>query len=149
MQILYEKLLLTDNYQVTSIKEYLDNLIDQIIDLFSNTIDISVEKQIDDFQLDSKRLVPIGIIVNELLTNIIKYAFTDRGSGLIQVTLIENLRNATFTIQDNGNGLPKGFDIDTQNGFGLMLVKILSKQLDGTFTIENDNGVKSTLEFHI
>jgi len=149
MQVLYEKLLLTDNYQVTSAMEYLTNLIDQIIDLFPDNIGITVEKQIDDFQLDSKRLIPMGIIVNELLTNIIKYAFTVKNNGLIQISLTENNGNVILTIQDNGEGLPTGFDIDTQTGFGLMLVKMLSEQLDGNFTIKSNNGTKSTLKFLI
>ena len=149
MQVLYEKLLLTEDYQVTSVQEYLSNLIYDIINLFSEDIDISVEKQIDDFQLDPKRLVPIGIIVNELLTNIMKYAFPGRDSGLIEVTVKENQGSVTLTIQDNGNGLPKGFDIDTQKGFGLRLVKMLSQQLDGSFTLEDNNGTRSTLEFNI
>ena len=149
MQVLYEKLLLTDDYQVTSVREYLDNLICDIISLFSEGLDITVERQIDDFRLDPKRLVPVGIIVNELLTNIMKYAFTGRASGLIEVVVKENSGNVNLTIQDNGNGLPDGFDVETQETFGLMLVKMLSEQLGGSFTIENDNGTRSTLEFYI
>ena len=147
MQVLYERLLLTDDYMVTSIREYLTNLIKDIINLFSDGIDITLEKQIDDFRLDPKRLVPIGIIVNELLTNIMKYAFTGRASGLIEVVVKESSGNVNLTIRDNGNGLPDGFDVETQESFGLMLVKMLSKQLDGRFTIESNNGTKSTLEF--
>ncbi len=149
MQVLYEKLLLTDDYQVTSVREYLDNLIDEIIGLFPVNPNQKIEKKIDDFQLDPKRLVPIGIIVNELLTNIMKYGFTGRDSGLIEVYLKEDNGNVTLTLQDNGNGLPEGFDVDTQEGFGLMLVKILSEQLHGSFIIEDNNGTRSTLEFSI
>ena len=147
MQVLYEKLLLTDDYMVTSVREYLDNLICDIISLFSEGLDITVERQIDDFMLDPKRLVPIGIIVNELLTNIMKYAFSGRTSGLIEVAVKENSGNVTLTIQDNGVGLPDGFNIETQESFGLMLVKMLSEQLGGSFTIENHKGTRSTLEF--
>ena len=89
------------------------------------------------------------LIVNELLTNIIKYAFIDRDSGLIEVTLKENKGEITLTIQDNGNGLPEEFDIDSQKGFGLILIKILSKQLGGSFTIENHIGTKSVIKFPI
>ncbi len=149
MQVLYEKLLLTDNYVVTSIKLYLDNLIDEIISIFPENPNVTVEKQIVDFQLEPKRLIPIGIIVNELLTNIMKYAFTGGDSDLIQITLKESQGNVTLVIQDNGNGLPEDFDLDTQKGFGLMLVKMLSEQLTGNFSIENNNGTKSTLEFSI
>ena len=149
MQILYEKLLPTDDYQVTSLKEYLNNLIDEIIHLFPVNINIAVEKQIDDIQLEPRRLFPIGIIVNELLTNTIKYGFTGRDSGLIQITLREEQRDVTLTIQDNGVGLPEGFDIDKQKGFGLLLIKMLSDQLGGSFTINNNNGTISTLKFNI
>ncbi|MCK5684241.1 PAS domain S-box protein, partial [bacterium] len=148
MRVLYEKLLLTDDYQVTSINEYLTNLIDDITNLFTND-DIIVEKQIDEFKLDSKQLIPIGIIVNELLTNIMKYAFTERGSGRIEIILKENQGKVVLTIQDDGKGLPEGFDISESEGFGFMLIKLLSQQLNGTFIIENNNGTKSTLVFVI
>ncbi len=149
MQILYEKLLLTDNFNVTSLKQYLDNLIDDIVNLFSEGISVTIEKQIADIQLDSKRLIPIGIIVNELLTNIMKYAFKERDTGIIEVTVSENKGEISLTIQDNGTGLPAGFDIIESKSLGLMLVKMLSEQLDGSFSIENNNGTKSTLEFSI
>ncbi len=149
MKILYEKLLLTDNYNRTSLKQYLEDLIDDIITLsFSNT-NITITKQIDDFQLDPKRLVPVGIIVNELLTNVMKYAFPGKKSGLIEITAKENTGNVIITIQDNGIGFPKEFNIDTQTSFGLMLVKMLSEQLKGNFSIKNNNGAICSLEFSI
>ena len=55
----------------------------------------------------------------------------------------------TLIIQDNGNGLPEGFNSSESNGLGLMLINMLSQQLNGKFTIENSNGTKSTLEFSI
>ncbi len=149
MQILYEKLLITDNYTVTSLKQYLDNLIEDIINLFSESGNITIEKQIEDLQLDSNLLIPIGIIVNEILTNIIKYAFTGKDSGLIEIILKRNNKNIILTIQDNGNGLPKGFDINKQKGFGLMLIKMLTQQLEGSFSIIDNGGTKSTLKFTI
>ncbi|MBI9107918.1 MAG: PAS domain S-box protein [Spirochaetales bacterium] len=150
-QILYEKLLLSDDFNVTSIKQYLDNLIDEIVSLslFPESIEISVEKNIDDFQLDPKRLVSFGIVVNELLTNVMKYAFAGRTSGLIQVTLKKNEGHITLTIQDDGNGLPDGFDLENQTGFGLLLVGMLTKQFEGDFTIENHNGTRSIMKFSI
>ena len=147
MQVLYEKLLLSEGYRTTSIKGYLNDLIDEIISLFSGNMKLILEKQIDDFQLDPKRLVPIGIIVNELLTNIMKYAFTGKDNGLIQITLKEDNGNATLTIQDNGNGLPEGFSLDAHKGFGLMLIKMLAQQLDGSFTIDNHIGTRNVIKF--
>lgn len=149
MQILYEKLLLDDNYYTASLKQYLENLVDEITNLFPASINIAVKKQIDDIRLDTKRLFPVGIIVNELLTNIIKYGFPGRESGLIHISLKKNEGNIILTIHDNGVGLPENFDINEQKGFGLLLIKMLSRQLNGNFTIENNNGTRSTLEFTI
>ncbi len=149
MHVLYEKLIITDNYKVTSVREYLTNLIDDIINMFSESIEITVEKQIDDFGLDPKRLVPVGIIINELLTNIMKYAFIGKTSGLIKIIVKEKQGNVSLTVQDNGIGLPEEFDIDTENGFGLMLIKLLTEQLNGSFKIDNHIGTKSTLKFSI
>jgi PAS domain S-box-containing protein len=150
-QILYEKLLLSENYIVTSIKEYLENLIDEIVSLclFPENLEISIEKNIDDFQLEPKRLVSFGIIVNELLTNVMKYAFIGRTSGLIQVKLKENKGNVTLAIQDDGNGLPAGFNLENQTGFGLLIVKMLTKQFAGDFIIENHNGTRCIMKFSI
>ena len=55
----------------------------------------------------------------------------------------------TLTIQDDGDGLPDGFDIDKTKGFGLTLVKMLSKQLDGSFSMENSRGTRCKVEFDI
>jgi len=124
MQILYEKLLITENYHVSSVKEYLNNLIDDIINLFSEAIHITVKKNLEDFQLNPKRLVPLGIIVNEILTNVMKYAFEGKESGLIEITVKELSGNIILTIQDNGRGLPKSFDLKEKTGFDLMFVKM-------------------------
>jgi PAS domain S-box-containing protein len=149
MEILYEKLLMTDNYNITSFKQYVNNLIDDIITIVFNNSDISIIKQIDDFQLDPKRLIPVGIIVNELLTNIMKYAFPGKDSRSIEIIVKEISGKVTLTISDNGIGLPNGFDLNNQTGFGLILVKMLSEQLEGKFNITSDKGTTCTLEFSI
>ncbi len=149
MQILYEKLLLTENYQTSSTLEYFENLIDDIIRILSGKIKISVKKQIDNFNLNSKLLITIGIIVNELLTNIMKYAFTGKDSGLIDISLTKDNGNITLTIEDDGIGLPEGLNIDKSNGFGLMLIKMLTEQLEGNFNMDNHMGTRSILKFHI
>jgi two-component sensor histidine kinase/HAMP domain-containing protein len=149
MAILYEKLLLKDVYHTTSTKEYLNSLVKEIISLFPLGLSLKVGKQISDFQLDPKILIPLGIIINELFTNIMKYAFPDRDSGLIEVTLTKDQGNINLIIKDNGIGLPEGFDLEKQNGFGLMLIKMLTQQFEGSFTMENHFGTKSIIKLRI
>ena len=147
MAVLYENLLQEDDYQTTSIKGYLENLIDGIISLFP--YNIKIEKQIIDFQMEPNILVSIGIIVNELITNIMKYAFIGKNSGLIEITLVESAGEFTLTVQDDGIGLPEKFDIAESDGFGLMIMKMLVVQLNGSFSMENNIGVKSIIKFRI
>ncbi len=149
MQILYEKLLIADDCMDTSLKHYLEDLVDDVIDVFPDRINIKVEKQICDCRLNSRQIFPLGIIVNEIITNILKYAFTDRESGVIRIKAKKEDKNIILEIQDNGNGLPEDFDIDKQDGFGLMLIRILCQQLDGYYQIENSAGVRSILKFKI
>jgi two-component sensor histidine kinase/HAMP domain-containing protein len=149
MYVLYENLLISDNYQFTSVKDYLENLIENLISIFPPDLNLKVEKNIDDFDLDPKKLIPVGIIVNELLTNTMKYAFEGRDSGHIQVTVTAIENQATLIIQDNGRGLPEGFDMKEQTGFGIMLVSMLSEQLNAELSMESLDGVRSTLKFQI
>ncbi|MBN1498678.1 MAG: PAS domain S-box protein [Spirochaetes bacterium] len=149
MRILYDKLMITEDYSELSVKCYLESLIEIIIVLFQDQSNISIIKNIDDFNLPFKSIFTLGSIVNELITNAEKHAFKNRESGQIGVTLSKMKNQITLTIQDNGVGIPESFDADKPDGFGLMLVSMLSKQLDGTFLIENHKGTRSTLKFKI
>jgi PAS domain S-box-containing protein len=147
MMILYEKLYMSSNYGETSLKAYLSSLIDQIIRNFPNHEAIRISEQLSDFQLDAKRLQTLGIIVNEIITNIMKYAFIGRSGGSISVrgTLEGNL--VSLSIQDDGNGMPESVDFDHSTGFGLRLIKELTRQIDGAIGLERGNGTRIVLEF--
>jgi two-component sensor histidine kinase len=147
MRILYDKLLLSAGYKDLPVKNYIGSLVDAIVALFPDNAKVTVDKHIADVQLDAKRLFPLGLIINELMTNNMKYAFVHRDSGRIQVSLAPVGRNLRLIIQDDGVGLPDGFDVKESKGFGLMLVKMLSQQLGGSFAIESHEGTRSILEF--
>jgi PAS domain S-box-containing protein len=148
MRLLYDKLLLGEGYKDLSVKNYVESLTDTIVALFPDSIRITVEKRIADFQLDAKRLFPLGLIINELLTNKMKYAFTSRDADRISITLDNHAGRVTLAIQDNGDKLPEGFDIERSRGFGLMLVKMLSQQLGGSFSIATQAGTCCVVEFN-
>jgi PAS domain S-box-containing protein len=153
MTVLYNKLYQSSNFLEIPIGNYLPSLIDEIIKNFPNKKSIRIEKNIEDFIIDGKRIQTLGIIINELLTNIMKYAFIDRNDGLIIVEV--GLHHATtemseiisIVIHDNGNGMPETIDFENSPGFGLMLVNMLTKQLNGTIRIERKNGTRIILEF--
>ncbi len=160
MMVLYDKLYRSPDVQNISAKDYLPSLVDEIISNFPNSKSVIVEKNIDDFILNAKKLQPLGIIINELLSNIMKYAFTDRDGGLITVGAFLTESDSAWPafnpasrikiiIQDNGSGLPESVDFENSTGFGLQLVSMLTKELNGTIRIERGNGTKIILEFEI
>jgi PAS domain S-box-containing protein len=149
MMVLYDKLYQSDNVQNISVKYYLPSLVDEIIANFSNSKSVKIEKKIDDFMLDAKRVQPLSIIINELITNIMKYAFTGRDNGLITISASMKDEIASFIIKDNGIGIPESVDFKDSTGFGLQLVWMLSQELHGTIKIKRENGTKFILEFDI
>jgi len=147
MSILYDKLYQSADFTELSLKDYLFSLVDDVLENFPNYQFVKVEKHIDDFLLDAKRLQPLGIIINELLTNIMKYAFTGKESGLIIVRASSSEGHVAISVQDDGNGIPESVSFENSTGFGLQLVHALTGQLEGTIRIERENGTKVVLEF--
>lgn len=149
MFVLYEKMLISDRYDAISCKNYLDAIVETLESLFSDRVNVTIEKRIDDFDLTTRKLFPLGIIVNEIVTNTMKHAFNGRRTGQIGITLDRTENYATLSIQDDGVGLPDGFDASASKGFGLTVVTVLAQQLGGTLTIENDAGTRSVLAFRV
>ena len=147
MVILYDKLYRSSDYTEMSIRDYLSVLTDEVIANFPNCAMVEVTKDIQDFSLDAKRVQIIGILVNELLTNSMKYAFKGREKGLITVSGSNAHGVVTISIQDDGVGVPGSLDFKNSTGFGLQLVQALTQQLDGRIRIERGSGVKVFLEF--
>jgi len=149
MMSLYDKLYHSAAAEGIAVKNYIESVVDEIIGNFSDSTSVKVRKEIDDLILDTKRLQPLGIIINELLTNIMKYAFKERSDGLINVSVVVKGNNVSLIIQDNGAGIPESINFENSTGFGLMLVDMLAKQLGGTIRIERGVGTKFVMEFKV
>ena len=147
MMALYEELFLSGNYSEVSTKNYLPLLVEKIISNFPNRSIVKLNLAIDECHIDPKKLSSLGLILNELLTNIMKYAFTGRDSGVINVILRNNSNKILLTIEDNGSGMPEEIDFKNSTGFGLTMVEMLTNQLDGTISFVKSTGTKIILEF--
>ncbi|GAB1483584.1 hypothetical protein MASR2M78_24000 [Treponema sp.] len=130
-----------------SIKDYLFTLVDEIIENFPNSNIVTINKNIDDFLIDAKKLQAIGIIINEIISNSMKYAFIGKTNGLIVVSVSLNENHVCIKINDDGNGIPESIDFDTSTGFGLVLIKMLSIQIGGNIRMERGKGTTFYLEF--
>lgn len=147
MGILYDKLYRTADFKVVSVKAYLSDLAKKILELASNSKSIQLKEEIEDFNLNTRILFPVGIIVNEVITNSIKYAFREDNKNILRLQSVKNEKNVRIIIEDNGSGFKDKKDFT--NGFGLKLIQLLTAQLHGKHFFENKNGTMFTLEFPI
>jgi PAS domain S-box-containing protein len=149
IRILYEKLLTSDDYQIVSTRGYIASLVDSLVAVFPDRRGVSIEQDIEDFPLSSRSMVAIGIIINELITNIFKHAFEGRDGGRISMRLTRPGTTARLVIEDDGVGIGDGVDAKRPSGFGLMIVKMMTQQLDGSFSMASEGGTTSIVEFRI
>jgi len=149
MMVLYDKLYLSEGFGKLSIKEYLPVLLDEIIENFPNKEIVEIEKNIEDFTLDANTIFSLGIIVNELITNIMKYAFIGKTSGVVIISAFIKGNIVTLIIQDDGIGMPESISFENSTGFGMQLVSMLIQQIGGNICIERNHGTKFMLEFSV
>lgn len=145
MMLLYDKLYKGSNYQNISVLDYFTTLTLDIVENFENSGKITIETKIEDFQMDAKTVFNLGIIINELITNAMKYAFPGSTEGELFLSIETADNHVVIIVQDNGKGLPESVNIDTTKSFGLSLTKILTEQLNGTIKINRENGTKFIL----
>ena len=147
MQVLYDKLYRSNNFMEISIKEYLTQLLEDLTVIFPNRESFKIETIFDDFKLGTSVLSVLGMLVNEIITNSMKYAFVGRNSGMIRVSASKKGNHVILVLEDNGIGIPESVNFNNSTGFGLMLVGELTKQLNGTIRLERENGTRIILEF--
>jgi len=128
---------------------YLSQLLGAISQQFE-THRIRIETEIADFMLDSGILYPLGIILNELLTNAFKYAFPDGRSGRVSVVLRKDGEDAAeLVVSDEGVGLPPSFGAEDAKGFGFALVRALVDQIGGSLAVRECCGAAFTVRFSV
>ncbi len=143
--IVHQKLYQGKDLGAIEMKDYFINLSESILDSFGAHKRVQVECAMDALNVDVDTAVPLGLIVNELLTNTIKYAFPDGRSGKVQITLSQ-AENGNLQMKVSDNGVGKNGNI-AGTGFGGQLISLLTQQLDGTMKEENNNGTHVFFEF--
>ncbi len=129
----------SDDYVRVNMIKHINNIIHNCMGSYTgNKDDIILNIKIDrELTLNLNEAIPLGLIVNELITNSYKHAFTDASSGVITVKLLVESNLITLTIGDNGQKLPDNFDKSDRKSVGMTIIKVLLKQIDATMTIEN------------
>ena len=150
ISLIHQKLYTSGNVASINMPAYVTDLLEYLADSFdTRKRHIRLEQVIEPFTLDLAQAVPLGLVLNEAITNAIKYAFeADGGQIIVALQLIKD-ETLLLTIADNGNGFPANLNIQNTTTLGMEMMKALSKQLGGEFKIENKTGVRISIEFHI
>jgi two-component sensor histidine kinase len=149
MGIIHQKLYQGDNLGSIEMKDYFINLSEGILDTFDVEDRVKIECAMDNLELDVDTAVPIGLIVNELLTNALKYAFPNDKKGSIEISLSQSTPELlTLKVADNGIGKEAGKSAEG-TGFGTQLIQLLTQQLNGKMTEIIKEGTSVLFQFKL
>lgn len=147
MAMVHEKLYQSQNLSRIQFKDYILSLVNNLLQTYlRDPSGIQLKTDIDDVYIDINTAVPSGLIINEIISNSLKYAFDD-DRGEIKISLRKDDDEMVLKISDNGKGFSKDFDFRTTETLGLQLVNSLVQQLDGKIEIDNTNGVGFKITF--
>jgi PAS domain S-box-containing protein len=152
MVLMHAQLYESGNLVEVNMKEFLEGLVRQSFQSYPiKDTRITPVIHITDYPLPVSTAVHVGLILNELLSNVFKHAFAGQTEGKVKVDFdVTEEGKASLTVSDDGDGLPSGFDIDTTGSLGLRLVKILAKdQLQGDLEIISEEGTTFLITFGI
>jgi two-component sensor histidine kinase len=139
LMLIHQKLYREDVDTHIRLADYIKELVDNLVYGFGKEVDLHLDLSTAKLYIDLA--IPLGIIINELLTNSLKYA-SGKSKLRIDVELKEENDKLRLIIADNGPGIPEGFDFKKSRSLGMKLVYSLIRQLQGELTQTNDNGCR-------
>ena len=140
-QILYQ----SKDFLQINVNQYMRELLKSILESY-DVKKISVEFDIEEISLKINTVITCGLIVNELVTNVLKHAFQNK-SGKILLSFKSKDDKLELTVKDNGIGIPDSFIIEKAKSLGLKLVKSLTEQLEGNMSYEINGGTTFRVTF--
>jgi PAS domain S-box-containing protein len=149
MALIHEHLYKSDELDRVSLNQYLNALATLITRTYNNW-NIDLVSNLEDVDVKIETAMPLGLIVNEILTNACKYAFIDRQKGEINIDLRGEGSDSELyclTIKDDGIGLPEGFSIEEQSSLGMFIIKLLAEQINAKLIITNHQGTSFNIIF--
>ncbi len=150
MALVHENLYQTGSFADIDFKEYVNSLVHSLLRSYGAGSDkITLKIDIKDVSLGLENAIPCGLIINELVSNSLKYAFPENREGEIMIALYSiNSNELVLEVGDNGIGIPEKQDFINADSIGLLLVKILSEdQLEGKIELNRDHGTLFHIEF--
>lgn len=147
--LIHEKLYRSETLAHINLRQYIPTLAASLFSSYNiHTNIIMLKTTIDDVALDIDTVIPCGLIINELVSNALKYAFPDDRPGEIAITLYASSdRAVNLVVHDNGIGMPAELELAHTDSLGLKLVRDLVQQLEGTLTLNRHAGTEFRITF--
>lgn len=145
ISVMHEKIYQSENLVDIELKEYIDTIVESLFDIYSSKIQYI--SKVDDIKLNAKQAKSLGLIVNELINNTVKYAFPDGSPGKVEIRIGRLDKKIEVEYRDSGVGIPDSVDFDNPTSLGLTVIQNLAKQIDGNIGYAYDNGTCIKLVF--
>jgi|GEM_PF-1675931 len=148
MSLIHELLYQTKDFSTINFSEYIRSIATNLFQSYNQNklIDLSLELETVFLDLDSA--IPCGLIINELITNSLKYAYPNNQKGAIKIGLNQIGKKVILIIEDNGQGFPTRIDFRETESLGMQLVISLTDQIDGEIELNTSAGTKFTIQFN-
>ncbi len=141
MALIHQNLYQDENLVTVDAQLYIDQLIENLVRSYNvNPDGVTFSKNIDKLTLDVDTLIPLGLILNELISNTLKYAFEPNKSGQVNLSLKQQKNGLLLKISDNGQGFPPDIDLKNLKSMGFRLIYSFTKKLNGVLKTWNEQG---------
>jgi two-component sensor histidine kinase len=150
MALIHEELYKTPDLARIRMKSYVENMVHYLFNLYNTRVNpISLECDITDITMTIDMAIPCALIITELVSNSLKYAFSDGSNDKITIVLKRSDKmKYSLMVSDNGKGLPDSVDIDNTPSLGLQIVKTLTRQLKGKLALDKSPGTCYRVDFN-
>ncbi|MBI4814266.1 MAG: PAS domain S-box protein [Methanobacterium sp.] len=149
MALIHEKLYRSDNFKQINFGDYIRHLARDLFNSFLRYPErVELVMELEDLNLDINTAIPLGLILNELLTNSMKYAFPNGEYGTITIEFFKEAENYVMIVDDDGIGLPPNLDVHKTDTLGLQLVKNLIGQIEGEIMVHREGGTQIIITFN-
>ena len=146
--LIHENLYQSTNISNINFRNYVEILVEDIINSYSvDTNHVKTTLELGNYNLGIETAIPLGLIINELVSNSLKHAFNDYDNGEIKIILEKNNETYKLTVKDNGIGLPESFNLEETTSLGILLINSLVNQLEGKIHVEVNGGTQFTIDF--
>lgn len=145
---LHEQMYNSENLKEINVKKHFTPLIKELIKDYQVSTEIELKIDLIDFEMGSKTLIPLGLMINEIISNSLKYAFNNSDRGEISIKILHlNENKFLLEIGDNGVGMPEDFNFYESQSLGIQLIHVFAEQLNGEIELTNNNGTKYKITF--